>query len=107
MRHVGSRLFVSGQWGCIRQPCLDGPEVEAALLRDGIPVYLPMIREWPRPAVGGEFAGRHVTITDGPLRGLPAVIQQRMTGRQRVLVLLDLLQRPTRVELPDRWLRLA
>jgi transcriptional antiterminator RfaH len=54
-----------------------------------------------------EFAGRRVTITDGPLRGLPAVIERRMTGRQRVLVLLDLLQRRTRVELPDRWLRLA
>jgi transcriptional antiterminator RfaH len=54
-----------------------------------------------------EFAGRPVTITEGPLRGLTAVIERRMTGSQRVLVLLDLLQRPTRVELPDRWFRLA
>jgi transcriptional antiterminator RfaH len=144
--------------------------VHASLLREGVPAYLPLVREWPRPAVGAdvvpmfpgyvfcqpppaqldrvaatngvagfvrfgdrpasvppevigylrsrasgdgiisldlEFAGRQVTITDGPLRGLPAVIERRMTGRQRVLVLLDLLQRPTRVELPDRWLRLA
>ena len=47
------------------------------------------------------------SIVEGPLRGLSAVIQGRTTARQRVLVLLDLLQRPTRVELPDRWLRLA
>jgi transcription antitermination factor NusG len=145
-------------------------QVRAALERDDVPVYLPMVREWPRPAVGGDvlpmfpgylfcqpapeqrervettsgvagfvrfgeraatvppevigylrsragsdgiitldldLAGRQVTITDGPLRGLSAVIDRRMTARQRVLVLLDLLQRPTRVELPDRWLRLA
>ena len=53
------------------------------------------------------FNGREVTIVEGPLRGLSAVIQGRTTARQRVLVLLDLLQRPTRLELPDRWLRLA
>lgn len=144
--------------------------MQAALGREEIPVYLPLIREWPRPAVGSDVvpmfpgylfcqpelqqvdrvaatngvagfvrfgdrpaavppevigylrsragadgiitldrdvAGRQVTITDGPLRGLPAVVERRMTGRQRVLVLLDLLHRPTRVELPDRWLRLA
>ena len=144
--------------------------VREALLRDAVPVYLPLVREWPRPAVGGdvvpmfpgyvfcqpppeqadrvaaatgvagfvrfgdspasvppevigylrsraaadgiidldlEFSGRPVTITEGPLRGLTAVIERRMTGRQRALVLLDLLQRPTRVELPDRWLRFA
>jgi transcription antitermination factor NusG len=52
-------------------------------------------------------AGQEVTITDGPLRGLPAVVERRLTARQRVLVLLDLLHRQTRVELPERWLRLA
>lgn len=144
--------------------------VHAALLREGIPVYVPMVHQWPRPAVGGdvvpmfpgyvfcrpsraqlrtvsttagvtgfltfgdgpalvraevvgylrsragadgvitvepELEGREVTITDGPLRGLHAVIERRMSARQRVLVLLDLLQRPTRVELPEAWLRLA
>ena len=52
-------------------------------------------------------AGRSVTINSGPLRGLEAVIERRLTARQRVLVLLDLLHRPTRVELPEQWLRLA
>lgn len=144
--------------------------VLAALVREGISVYVPMIHQWPRPAVGSdvvpmfpgyvfcrpspeqmravattvgvagfltfgdgpahvrpevvgylrsragadgvitiepELTGREVTITEGPLRGLHAIIERRMTARQRVLVLLDLLHRPTRVELPDRWLRLA
>jgi len=52
-------------------------------------------------------AGREVTITDGPLRGLAAVVERRLSARQRVLVLLNLLQRQTRVEMPERWLRLA
>ena len=52
-------------------------------------------------------AGCPVTITSGPLRGLDAVIERPLTARQRVLVLLDLLHRPTRVELPEGWLRLA
>lgn len=144
--------------------------VQVQLARDGIPTYLPLLRQWPRPAVGADvgpmfpgylfcqpgadrlsavascsgairlvqfgdgparvgaeviaylraqagadgiiqidpvLAGRQVTITDGPLRGLPAVVERRLTARQRVLVLLDLLQRRTRVEVPERWLRLA
>ncbi len=144
--------------------------VQAHLERDGVPAYLPLLRQRPRPAVGPEvapmfpgyvfcqpapnqlhgvsmcsgvahlvafgdgpaqvgaevvaylraragadgvidllpsIAGREVTITDGPLRGLPAVVERRLTGRQRVLVLMDLLHRRTRVELPERWLRLA
>lgn len=144
--------------------------VHATLLREGIPVYVPLVHQWPRPTVGGgvvplfpgyvfcrpsrvqlrtvstttgvmgfltfgdgpalvradvvgylrsragadgvitvepELEGREVTITDGPLRGLHAVIERRMSARQRVLVLLDLLRRPTRVELPETWLRLA
>ena len=144
--------------------------VEAILAHEGVPTYLPLLRQWPRPAVGGDVgpmfpsyvfcqpdplhlsglascsgalrlvafgdtparvpsdvivylreragadgiiemnpvvAGRPVTITSGPLRGLEAIIERRLTARQRVLVLLDLLHRPTRVELPDKWLRLA
>ena len=144
--------------------------MEAILAHEGVPTYLPLLRQWPRPAVGGDVgpmfpsyvfcqpdplhlsglascsgalrlvafgdtparvpsevivylreragadgiiemnpvvAGRPVTITSGPLRGLEAIIERRLTARQRVLVLLDLLHRPTRVELPDKWLRLA
>jgi transcription antitermination factor NusG len=49
--------------------------------------------------------GREVTIVEGPLRGLAAVVERRLPARDRILVLLELLQRPTRVELPDRWVR--
>ena len=132
--------------------------------------YLPLLRQWPRPAVGAEIgpmfpsyvfvraapldfhriartpgvrglvtfdatparldesavtflrsregadgiiraeplpAGSEVRITEGPLRGLVATLEQRLSGRQRVLVLLEMLQRQTRVEMPERWVRLA
>jgi transcription antitermination factor NusG len=144
--------------------------VQAILACEGVPTYLPLLRQWPRPAVGGDVgpmfpcyvfcqpdpihlkglgscsgalrlvtfgdtparvaseviaylrgragadgviefnpvvAGRSVTITSGPLRGLEAIIERRLTARQRVLVLLDLLHRPTRVELPEGCVRLA
>lgn len=144
--------------------------VQVNLAREGIPSYLPLLRQWPRPAIGGDvgpmfpgyvfcqpapaqlgavvgcsgvvrvvtfgdgparvgaevvaylrsragangiieidpaLAGREVTIADGPLRGLAAVVERRLAARQRVLVLLNLLHRQTRVEMPERWLRLA
>src|SRR5262249_31093475 len=142
----------------------------ARLEQDGFSAYLPLLRQWPPPAVGSEVGamfpgyvfvraaagtfhrvnrtagvrgfvtfggepahldesvvdflraqegpdgvtravppapGREVLITDGPLRGLVAILEQRLTGRQRVLVLLEMLQRQTRVEMPERWVRLA
>jgi transcription antitermination factor NusG len=51
--------------------------------------------------------GSEVVITEGPLRGVVAVLERRLTGRQRVLVLLDILQRSTRVEMPAMWVRQA
>ena len=51
--------------------------------------------------------GSEVVITDGPLRGFIAVVERRLDARQRVLLLLDILQRQTRVELPERWIRQA
>jgi transcription antitermination factor NusG len=51
--------------------------------------------------------GSEVVITDGPLRGFIAVVERRLSARQRVLLLLDILQRQTRVELPERWIRQA
>lgn len=140
------------------------------LAQRGFDTYLPLLRQWPPPAVGSEVGplfpgyvfvradapgfhriartpgllglvvfgdeppeldadvieflqaregpdgviqpnppahGRAVRITHGPFRGLEAVLEQRLTGRQRVLILLDLLQRKTRVELPESWVRLA
>lgn len=84
--------------------------------RDGDPAWLDdsvitflRSREQPDGIISAEPlpSGSTITITDGPLRGLVAVLERRLTGRQRVLVLLEILQRETRVELPDRWVRLA
>jgi transcriptional antiterminator RfaH len=144
--------------------------VEARLARQGVSTYLPLLVQWPRPAVGSPvgpmfpgylfaqvrerdflrvgwtpgvrgfvtFGGvpaeldpaavaflraragadgviriatlperTEVVIDDGPLRGLVGLVERRLTARQRVLVLLDLLQRRTRVELPEQWVRRA
>lgn len=137
----------------------------------GVGTYLPMIVEWPRPAVGGavhpmfpgylfvhatlprdfwavawapgvkgfvSFGGepsqvddsivgslrhaegvdglihwgcprenRGVRITDGPFRDLAAVLERRLPARERVVVLLEILHRTTRVELPEKFIAQA
>jgi transcription antitermination factor NusG len=144
---------------------------QAHLGQAGMEAYLPLLLQWPRPAVGSDVgpmfpsyvfvhatipddfyritrttgvhgfvmfgsvpapvdpsaidffrsregkdgviraepfpAGREVQIISGPLRGLVAVVEQRLGGRQRVRVLLDILQRQTAVEMPERWVRQA
>ena len=50
---------------------------------------------------------RDVQIINGPLRGLRAVVERRLSKRQRVVLLMDLLQRQTRVEVPEQWVKLA
>ena len=158
------------QWIVVQSKRHKERAVQANLAREGVPTYLPLLRQWPRPVVGPAVApmfpgylfcqptpaqvhrvltcsgvsrlvafgdgpahvgpevvaylrsragadgvievepsvsGREVTVTDGPLRGLPAIVERRLTARQRVLVLMDLLQPRTRVELPERWVRLG
>jgi transcriptional antiterminator RfaH len=53
------------------------------------------------------FGETEVRIVDGPFRGLTAVIQQHLPARERVRVLMQILQRETPVELPARWVRRA
>lgn len=169
-RPYGGAVPDDGYWLVVQSKRHKERAVAVNLAREGIPTYLPLLRQWPRPAVGGAVgpmfpgylfcqpapsqlplvgrcigalrlvrfgdgpahvgaevvaylraragadgviemipvvAGREVTITDGPLRGLAAVVERRLTARQRVTVLLELLHRQTRVELPERWLRLA
>lgn len=48
-----------------------------------------------------------VRIVDGPFRGLTALLEQRLPTRERVRVLMDILQRQTLVELPEKWVRQA
>jgi transcription antitermination factor NusG len=52
-------------------------------------------------------ANNEVRITDGPFRGLTAIVCDRVSSRDRVRVLMDILQRQTQVELPEKWLRRA
>ena len=94
-RAAGVRGFVSFGGAPAR---LDGAVVEFLRSRedrDGI------IRAEPLPL------GSEVVITDGPLRGFIAVVERRLTARQRVLLLLDILKRQTRVEVPEQWIRQA
>jgi len=53
-----------------------------------------------------DFLRSAVRITDGPWRGLAAILEHRVSARERVLVLLNILQRQTRVEMPETWVRL-
>ncbi len=49
--------------------------------------------------------GAAVRIIDGPFRGLTAVVTRRLGAGERVRVLMEILQRQTSVELPERWVR--
>ena len=44
-------------------------------------------------------------VVDGPFRGLTAVVEQRLPARDRIRVLMHVLQRQAAVELPERWVR--
>lgn len=52
-------------------------------------------------------SGTNVCVVRGPLKGLAAVVERRIPARERVVVLLCLLQRETAVELPELWVRRA
>jgi transcriptional antiterminator RfaH len=56
---------------------------------------------------GTAVDGGEVRIVNGPFRGLTGIVERRLPARERVCVLMDLLQRQTRVELPERWVRQA
>ena len=47
-------------------------------------------------------SGDRVQITDGPMRGLEAVIQNDMNGRERVAVILSILERNVQLTI-SRW----
>jgi transcriptional antiterminator RfaH len=51
--------------------------------------------------------GGEVRIVNGPFRGLTGIVERRLPARERVCVLMELLHRQTRVELPERWIRQA
>ncbi len=81
---------------------------EPARLDDGVIDFLRS-REEPDGIINAcpLPSGSAVRITDGPWRGLVAILERRVSARERVLVLLDILQRQTLVEMPETWVRLA
>ena len=80
---------------------------EPARLDDGVIDFLRS-REEPDGIIEARPlpSGSAVRVTDGPWRGLVAVLERRLSARERVLVLLNILQRQTRVEMPETWVRL-
>jgi transcription antitermination factor NusG len=166
---MGSPGAASRSWYVARTKRHRERAVEVRLRRDGLATYVPLLHQWPPPAVGAEIGamfpcyvfvcaampfdfhrisrtpgvhslvtfsasepapldasaidflrsregpdgvirarllevGRRVRVVGGPLRGFDAVVECRLNARQRVRVLLDMLQRRTRVELPEKWL---
>lgn len=53
----------------------------------------------------GDEHGRSVRIAHGAFRDLHGVIERRLPERDRVVLLMNFLQREVRVEVPERWLR--
>jgi len=165
-----SKLLDSCAWYVVQTKRNGEHLAQRQLQRQGIISYLPMLAEWPPPAVGrlvqplfpgyilvhaalprdfyrvswtpgvkgfvvfgedppaldhrcveflharegsdglircaqGTEVGVSVRVLQGPFRGLAAVVQRRLPARERVVVLLNLLQRETTVELPERWLK--
>jgi len=94
MRTNGIKAFVS--FGAAPVPLGDDviPYLRSREDSDGI------IR-WPQS--DGSIA--EVRIIQGPFRGLTAIITERLPARERVRVLMEILQRQTAVELPERWVR--
>ena len=164
-----TRDITSETWRVVTARRYHEAVARVRLAAQGLETYLPLLRRWPRPAVGSDVgplfpgyvfvraerahfhriartpgvgglvvlggeparlddavidflrsreeqdgiitacvppSGSLVRITDGPWRGLAAILERRVSARERVLVLLDLLQRQTRVEMPETWVRL-
>jgi transcriptional antiterminator RfaH len=51
----------------------------------------------------GVLENSQVRIVRGPFQGLTAIVEERLPARERVRVLMELMQRQTSVELPERW----
>lgn len=77
---------------------------EVAWVDDRV-VQLLREREGPDGIIrcGWGQSDQRVRITSGPFRGIEAVIERRLPGRERVLVLFEFLQRRTRLELSERY----
>jgi transcription elongation factor/antiterminator RfaH len=83
--------------------------VDPATVDEGVIDFLRS-RECPDGVIRydqGPKERSEVRIIQGPFRGLTAIVEERLPARERICVLMHILQRETRVELPERWVRLA
>jgi len=104
-------LFARFDWHfCLRQ--VQAARGVAGVIHFGErwPVIPAAIIEELRQTVGTEaihtiatrlMPGDSVEIADGAMRGLQAVVSRVMPARERVAVLMEILGRPTEVELPE------
>src|SRR5262249_57680898 len=46
--------FDEGEWVVVQTKRNKERAVQVILGRDGVPTYLPLLRQWPRPAVGAD-----------------------------------------------------
>jgi transcriptional antiterminator RfaH len=86
------------------------PGVHSMVAFGGAPAPLePQVIEFLQKRCGGQGlivatphfeAGQEVRVVDGPLAGLHGIVQERVSGRARVRVLMELLRRRTQVTLP-------
>jgi len=84
-------------------------DVEPAVLPGAVVEYLREQEDSDgviRP-LGQRERGRAVRVARGPFKGLHAIIERRVPSRERVLVLLRMLEREMPVEMPESWLRQA
>jgi transcriptional antiterminator RfaH len=57
------------------------------------------------PCGDGDRQRSALRIVNGPLRGFDAVLLRRCSARDRIRVLVEILQRETQVDLPEKWVR--
>ena len=53
-RPYGGAVPADAGWFVVQTKRHKERAVQAALAREDIPTYVPLLRQWPRPAVGGE-----------------------------------------------------
>lgn len=70
-RPYGGAVPADIEWPVAQTKRHEERAVQAVFAREDIPTYLPLLRQWPRPAVGGEVGPRfrgHVFCQPDPIR---------------------------------------
>lgn len=89
------------------------PGLRSIVQIDGVPVTMPeqaidhlrqRVREMSDPARPRFEKGTRVRVLDGPLKDLEAVFIHSLSGQQRAAILVEVLGRLSRFEVPMAWL---